>query len=309
MTRIAVIGMGAWGRQLIRVFDSVGDVVIACNRGDEAGHEWLRGAYPSIRAGSSAAEALDDPAIDAVVIATSIPSHAPLAIAALERGKHVFVEKPLATSAAEAERVVAAAGAADRTLFVGHTFLFDPAFEALRERVAGAEIEHIELSWRKYGTFGEPLVWNLLPHEVALASWLVGRTPALSMVKRGAGRTPLDRLVVDLDFGAGGPTGSIELDRLHDGKIKTALVRLRSGEELRWQNGDLSRVAAGHVAERLAERSEEPLVREARAFLEAVATGRPSRSDGRFGTAVVGVIEPIAAALEPGVAASPEPPR
>jgi predicted dehydrogenase len=298
VTRIAVIGIGTWGRQLIRVFDGLGDVVVACSRGGEAGHEWLRTTYPEIRAGSSAADALDDQSVEAIVIATSIPSHAPLAVTALERGKHVFVEKPLATSAVEAEKVVAAARAANRTLFVGHTFLFDAGFEALRDITAADPVEHIELSWLKYGTFREPLVWNLLPHEVALATWLVGRPPALSVVERASGQTALDRLVLDLDFGPGGPTGSIEIDRLHDHKVKTARVRLRSGAELRWQDGNLARIVGGRVEERLIDHSEEALVREARAFLEAVAGGRHGRSDGPFGTEVVRVIEPIAAALE-----------
>ncbi len=305
MNRIAVIGMGTWGRQLIRVFDGLGDVVVACNRGDEAAHEWLRDTYPTIRAGSSAADALDDPTVEAVVIATSIPSHAPLALSALERGKHVFVEKPLATSAVEAERVVAGARGANRTLFVGHTFLFDVALEALRDIVAHDPVEHIELSWLKYGTFREPLVWNLLPHEVALATWLVGRPPALSVVESRPGETPVDRLVVDLDFGPGGPAGSIEIDRLHDHKVKTARVRLRSGDELRWQDGSLARIAGGRVVERLVEHSEEALVREARAFLDAVGSG-VARSHGRFGTEVVRVIEPVAAALERAAATSQE---
>jgi predicted dehydrogenase len=303
MTRLAIIGMGTWGRQLIRVFNDLADVVLCCNRGDAAAHDWLRDAYPSIRAGSTAAEAIDDPSIEAVVIATSIPSHASLAIACLERGKHVFVEKPLATSAAEAERVVAAAEDVGRTLFVGHTFLFDAAFEALHEIANGQEVEHIELQWLKYGTFGEPLVWNLLPHEVALAIWLVGRPPSLSVVESRSGPTPVDRLLVDLDFSPGGPTGTIEIDRLHDEKVKTARVRLRSGEELRWRDGDLDRFRVDEMPERLISHSEESLVREAKAFLDAVATGRPSRSDGPFGATVVRVIEPIAASIE---AAPPE---
>lgn len=308
MTTLAVIGMGPWGRRLIRVFDGLADVRLACNRGDEDAHAWLRATYPSIRPGSSAAEAIDDPSIDAVVIATSIPSHAALAIASLEGGKHVFVEKPLATTAAEAERVIAAARAARRTLFVGHTFLFDAAFEALHDIVDASEIASIHLSWLKDGTFGEPLVWNLLPHEVALATWLAGRPPTLSIVEHRAGPTAVDRLVVDLAFD-GGSTGTIEIDRLHRPKVKTARVRLRSGDELLWQDGNLSRTAGDGQVESLVEHVEESLVREAQAFLDAIASGDPGRSDGEFGLAVVRAIEPVALALEATRSAVPEPVR
>jgi predicted dehydrogenase len=297
-TRIAVIGMGTWGRQLIRVFDSLAHVVIAANRGGQAGHAWLRDSYPEIRPTSDARDAIADPSVEAVVIATSIASHASLAIAALDHGKHVFVEKPLATSAEEAEQVVASARSAGRTLFVGHTFLFDAAFEALHGIVRLDPIDRIDLTWLKYGTFVEPLIWNLLPHEVSLATWLTGVVPSLRVTEHRSGETPLDRLVAVLDFGPDGPDGSITIDRQHGEKLKSAVVRTRSGEELRWLNGDLDRMRGVRVVERLVDHSEEALVREARAFLEAVSSGTDARSDGVFGTAVVSAIAPIAAQLE-----------
>ncbi|HEU4920832.1 MAG TPA: Gfo/Idh/MocA family oxidoreductase [Candidatus Limnocylindrales bacterium] len=309
MTRVAIVGMGTWGRQLIRVFDDLADVVLCCSRGDPAGVEWLRRSYPAIRAGSSAEVAFDDPSIEAVVIATPIPTHAPLAIAALAAGKHVFVEKPLATSGSEARRVVDAADASGRTLFVGHTFLYDAAFEALHGLVQRDPIETIELSWLKYGTFREPLAWNLLSHEVALAMWLVGRAPVLRIVERGSGQTATDRLVAELDFGAGGPAGRIEIDRAHREKVKTARIRTRSGQDYRWRDGSLERLPDRGAPERLVEHTEETLVREAAAFLEAVSSGRPSRSDGPFGAAVVDVIEPVAAALEVAIPTVAEPIR
>ena len=296
-TRIAVIGMGTWGRQLIRVFDGLADVVIAANRGDDAGQAWLRDAFPHIRPSADAVATLADPSVEAVVIASSIASHASLAMVALERGKHVFVEKPLATSADDAEAVVAAARAAGRTLFVGHTFLFDAAFEALHDIVERDPIDRIDLTWLKYGTFREPLVWNLLPHEVSLAAWLVGVAPSLRVTEHRSGETVVDRLVADLDFGADGPRGTITIDRLHGEKLKSAVVRTRSGDELRWQNGALDRMRGERVVERLVEPAEEALVREARAFLDAVAGGTEGRSDGDFGTAVVRVIEPVATQL------------
>ena len=290
--------MGTWGRQLIRVFDVLADVVLACNRGDAAAREWLRDAHPSIRIGSSGADAFDDPTIDAVVIATPVDTHAELSVAALRAGKHVFVEKPLATTGAEAWRVVESARAAGRTLFVGHTFLYDAAYEKLHEIVGGDPVEHLELSWLKYGTFREPLAWNLLSHEVALAMWLVAEAPSLRIRERASGQTRTDRLVVDLDFRASGPTGSIEIDRLHGDKVKTGLVRTRSGREYRWRDGDLDELPPGRPPERLVTHREETLPREATAFLDAIATGGTPRTDGPFGAAVVDVIEPLAASLE-----------
>jgi predicted dehydrogenase len=299
MTRVAVVGIGVWGRQLIRVLNDLAEVVVCCNRGDTDGQEWVRHRYPAIRVGSSSQEAIADPAVEAVVIATPIATHAPLAIASLSAGKHVFVEKPLGTTAAEAWRAVEAAEAARRTLFVGHTFLFDACFEALHAIARDDAVERIDLSWLKYGTFGEPLVWNLLPHEVALAMWLADATPSLTVLERASGPTPLDRLRIRLDFGARGPAGSIEIDRIHeDDKTKSARLETRSGVTYLWRDGDLYRIGADDREERLMEHSEEALVREVRAFLDGVETGRPTRSDGPFGASVVDVIEPIATWLQ-----------
>lgn len=298
MTRVAVVGMGTWGRQLIRVVNDLAELVLCCNRGDVAARDWLRREYPAVRASSSAREAIDDPTLDAVVIATPIATHAALATAALEAGRHVFVEKPLATTGPEAWLVVDAARAAGRQLFVGHTFLFDTGLEALHEIVRDDPIERIELTWLKYGTFGEPLAWNLLSHEVSIAMWLVGAAPELTILERAAGETAVDRLRLGLAFGAGGPTGWIEIDRMHHTKRKTVRAVTRSGAAFLWRDGDLLRLQERSEPELLVSHGEETLVREVRAFLDSVETGRTPRTDGRFGASVVDVIAPVAVALE-----------
>ncbi|HET9521725.1 MAG TPA: Gfo/Idh/MocA family oxidoreductase [Candidatus Limnocylindrales bacterium] len=307
MTGVAVLGMGTWGRNLIRVFSDQADVVVCANRGDRDAHDWLRREYPRSRASSSAHDAIEDPAVEAVVIATPIATHASLATASLAAGKAVFVEKPLATTAAAARRVVDAADAAGHVLFVGHTFLFDAAFEALEVITRSDPVETIALSWLKQGTFTEPLVWNLLPHEVALASWLTGSTPSLSILDRAAGPTEVDRLRLRLDFGAVAPRGTIEIDRIHGSKTKRARVGLRSGAVLEWKDGELSRIEPSGEARLLVGRTEEALGREVAAFLAAVRTGRPDKSDGHFGAAVVEAIEPVAISLDtaPSVAGQP----
>src|SRR6202011_4102859 len=85
-------------------------------------------------------ELLSDPQLDAIVLATPVPTHAQLAVAVLEAGKHCFVEKPLATTAADAERAVQAAEEAGRTLMVGHLLEYHPAVARLKELVDGGEL-------------------------------------------------------------------------------------------------------------------------------------------------------------------------
>lgn len=293
MTRVAVIGTGRWGRRLIRVLDDQGVLVLACNRGDAQGQAWVRNAHPGVRVSSSAADAIDDPSIDCVVVATPIATHASLAITALAAGKHVFVEKPLAMSSSDARRVVEAADRADRRLFVGHTFLYDAAFEQLHGLLADDPVRNATFAWSKYGTFDEPLVWNLLPHEVSLAMWLIGQPESIEIVEHEAGPTEVDRLRVRLGFADPDQSSLIDIDRISESRTKTARIATRSGAAYVWRDGELLVERPGRDVHRLPAEGQEALAREMRAFLASVETGEAPRSDGRFGAGVVEVVERI----------------
>src|SRR5690349_14068148 len=126
-TRVGVVGLGYWGPNLARNFDRLPGAELRwiCDASAEARDRW--GAeLPSARVASDVEELLADPELDAVVVATDVPSHAAIALRALDAGKHCFVEKPLAYSVAEAEQVVAAASASGRTLMVGHLLEYHP---------------------------------------------------------------------------------------------------------------------------------------------------------------------------------------
>ena len=241
MSRVAVIGTGRWGRRLIRVFGDLDVLVLACNRGDEEGQAWVRNAYPGVGVSSSADDAIDDPSIDTVVVATPIATHGSLVAAALAAGKHVFVEKPLATSSAEAWRLVEAADRADRRLFVGHTFLYDAGLERLHALVADDPVRHAALAWSKYGTFGEPLLWNLLPHEVSLTMWLIGQPESIEIIDHESGPTELDRLRVRLGYKEPDPSAVIEIDRISADRTHRAEIATRSGATYVWRDGEIGR--------------------------------------------------------------------
>jgi predicted dehydrogenase len=299
VSRVAVIGTGRWGRRLIRVLGDLGVLELACNRGNVEGQAWVRSAYPSVRVSSSAADAIDDPSIDCVVVATSIPTHASLAVAALAAGKHVFVEKPLAMTSADAWRVVEAADRADRRLFVGHTFLYDTGFERLHGLLADNPVRKASFVWLKYGTFDEPLIWNLLPHEVSLTMWLIGQPETIDIVELEAGPTELDRLRLRLGFEDPDQASLIEIDRISASRTKTAQIATRSGAAYMWRDGDLLDDRPDRGDRRPAAVAEETLAREMRAFLASVETGDAARSDGRFGARVVEVVERIGRLLPP----------
>ncbi len=140
-TSIAVIGCGYWGRNLVRVFHEIGALAAVCDAdGDLAAKFAKKYSVPA----RSLDELLADDAIQAVAIVAPAATHADLAGQALHAGKHVFVEKPIALRAIEAEELIALAAEYDRVLMVGHLLQYHPAFLALRELVDGGRLGRLQ---------------------------------------------------------------------------------------------------------------------------------------------------------------------
>jgi len=138
---VAVIGCGYWGRNLVRNFAELGALAAICDP-DQATASQLSARYGAPVAALD--PMLRDPAIAGVAIAAPAAQHAALATAALEAGKHVFVEKPLALTVPEAERLCALAEQRDRLLMVGHLLQYHPAFIALRELVRDGALGRLQ---------------------------------------------------------------------------------------------------------------------------------------------------------------------
>src|SRR5436305_4411873 len=139
--RIGVAGLGYWGPNLARNFAAIDGCELAwcCDASPAARERWAR-SFPSARFTAELDDLLADPELDAVVLATPVPTHGPLAERVLDAGKHCFVEKPLAYSVAEAERAVAAADRAGRILMVGHLLVYHPGVQKLEEIAAAGEL-------------------------------------------------------------------------------------------------------------------------------------------------------------------------
>lgn len=297
MTRLALVGVGRWGRNLLRVLAPRSDVVACVGRSSISFAPWLAANHPDVRATTDLSEVLDDPTIDAIVIATPIATHAELATQALAKGKHVFVEKPLAASPAEAQALVTKARDASLTLFVGHTFLYDEALRHLRDRLGGAPAA-AWMTWTKYGSFSEGLLENLVSHDVAIAHWLFAASPLEVAVHYSRGvRTAADIACYELAFPAG--RCLVTVDRCAASTRKAVTVQDERGGLLLWENG---RVLLGgdRGPEVVFERRSEPLDVEVEAFLRAVRTGAPALTDGTFGAEVVATLGRLSAAASHG---------
>jgi predicted dehydrogenase len=183
MIRIGVIGYGYWGPNIVRNLHALDSarVVTVCDRSPEAQRR-ARHAYPSVSVTSDAAEILRSPGVDAVAIITPVWTHFELAKAALENGKHVFVEKPLTSNAAQAEELIELAQKRDLKIMVDHTFLFTGAVKKIRQLIDQGELGDLYYydSMRvNLGLFQHDIdvIWDLAPHDLSIMDYLIREEP------------------------------------------------------------------------------------------------------------------------------------
>lgn len=179
--RVGVVGVGYWGSKHVRTMrslDSVGHVVVIDPSEDRTSR--LRHTFPEVDAYRSLADALEH--VDAVVIATPPSTHAPLAILAMEAGKHVLVEKPLATTVAEGVAMDACARRNGVVLMVGHTFEYHSAVWSLREMVSSGELGdlyYVDTARLNLGLYQHDVnvLLDLAPHDISILNYVLDSQP------------------------------------------------------------------------------------------------------------------------------------
>jgi predicted dehydrogenase len=182
--RIGVVGLGYWGPNLARNFAAIADCELAyvCDA-DPVARERVARMFPEARAAADLDELLGDPELDAVALATPVPTHGVLAVRVLEAGKHCFVEKPLAQSVADAQRAVDAAQRSGGVLMVGHLLEYHPGVRKLKELTdsgeLGDEIYYIYGNRLNLGKLraDENALWSLGAHDVSVVLYLAGEEP------------------------------------------------------------------------------------------------------------------------------------
>lgn len=316
-TRVAIVGCGAWGKNHVRTHASLGTLAAVVDP-DPSVAQAHADTY-GVRA-ATFDEVLADPEIDAVVVAAPAADHARLAEAALGAGKHVFVEKPLALTVEDAERVVAAAAEADRILMVGHLLQYHPAFLALRQMVDDGslgELRYLYSNRLNLGQFRqeENALWSFAPHDLSMILSLVGEEPS-EVSATGAvflSAEVADVTTTHLAF-PGGPRAHVFVSWLHPFKEQRLvvvgseamavfddrnewdekLVVFRHGVD--WSGGRPMPVRA--ESEPVALEVSEPLKDECQHFLDCIASGEAPRTDGAEGLRVLRVLARAQAALE-----------
>jgi predicted dehydrogenase len=183
MINVGVIGYGYWGPNLVRNFVS-GEgtgVAMVCDREQERLAK-VQSLYPAVRVTTSADELINDPAVDAVVIATPVAAHYPLAMAALQAGKHVFVEKPMASTTEQAQRLIDEAGKRGLILAVDHTFVYTAAVRKMHEIIrtdAFGKVRYYDSTRVNLGLFQHDVnvLWDLAVHDLSIMRYILDSSP------------------------------------------------------------------------------------------------------------------------------------
>jgi predicted dehydrogenase len=183
MIRVGVIGYGYWGPVVARNFQTAdGCQLAAVCDANRAAQERARKAHPGVQVTSDVSEIIRSPHIDAVAVITPVWTHFELAKAALENGKHVFVEKPFTASSAEASQLIDLAAARKLQIMVDHTFLFTGAVRKIRQLIDQGvlgKLFYYDSSRVNLGLFQHDVnvVWDLAPHDLAIMNHLIDAEP------------------------------------------------------------------------------------------------------------------------------------
>ncbi len=322
--RVGVAGLGYWGPNLARNLAAIPGCQLAwlCDA-DEHARTRLAPSFPAARLTGELDELLADDQLDAIVLATPVPTHAELAIAVAEAGKHCFVEKPLATTTAGAERAVQAAERAGRILMVGHLLEYHPAVARLKELIVSEELGELFYIYGNRLNLGklradENALWSLGAHDVSVVLHLIDEEPdecfahGASYVRPGVQdvvfcylRFP-SGIVAHLHLSWLDPhkerrmtvVGARRMatfdDMLIEGKLtiydKGFDEDTRSWGEYIARSGDTFSPRIPNV---------EPLRIECEHFIDCIRHGATPRSDGHSGLRVVRVLERLQQSLEP----------
>lgn len=218
----AIIGAGNWGKKLINELTKINALKAIVFTGKPETAEWLRKNCPNIYTTNDFDEILNDKTINNVFIATPIKTHGEITLSCLGAGKNVFVEKPLSSSTDEVTHLHQLAKSNGLRLVTGYVYLFDPALTLLKKQLLDEETIEVNLNWEKYGSFEEPVIENLLVHEIAIAHYLLGKYK--SIVTKHLGE---DIVHLKLKFERG--IANIKINRTMPEKKKWADVSSNSG--------------------------------------------------------------------------------
>ena len=327
--KIGVVGCGYWGPNLVRNFRSLPDckVKVVCDLNEQRlAH--LKSLYPEVQGSTDYHHLLNGLGLDAVVIATAVQTHYPMAKASLLAGKHTFIEKPMACSSAECAELIEIARKKGLVLMVGHTFLYSPAVRKIKEIVEHGDIGEIRYICARrlnLGLFQKDInvAWDLAPHDISIALHIIGEQPSTVNCRGTAHVTPgvEDVTTMCLSFPRQ-QTAFIHSSWLDPRKVREMTIvgsrrmivydDLATLEKIRIYDARVERpphydtFAEFHYAYHYGDmyapyiKQEEPLKTECQHFLDCIRQGTVPITSGQEGMELVRILEASSESLRRG---------
>lgn len=327
MIRLGVIGYGYWGPQIVRNFNSTEDceVVVVCDKRQESLRR-LNHAYPTLQSTSNLRDVLCSPTIDAVAVVTPVWTHFELAKAALDHGKHVFVEKPFTSTTAQAEQLIELAEKKKLHIMVDHTFLFTSAVRRIRQLIeerALGRLYYYDSTRVNLGLFQHDVnvIWDLAPHDLSIMDHLVGDQPEFVIATGQSHFNHLEDVAYITMYFPDRMIAHINVNWLSPVKVRTTLIGgetkmlvwndLNADEKLKvYDKGvhmtkgqDLYQLLVGYRSgDMWAPQLEqtEALASEAKYFVDCVSKSERPFNDGVAGLRVVKMLEAADKSLKGG---------
>ena len=325
MIELAVIGAGQWGANLIRAFHTSAHARVRwVVDPDPQARSDVNAQHPDILTTTQLSEALDDPRVRAVAVATPTATHYGLGCEVIARGKHLFVEKPVTAKLAEAEDLTKRARYAGLTLMVGHIFVHNPAVEGVRQLLlegALGTLHYISMVRTNQGPVRPDVsaAWDLASHDISMVLRWLDADPLRVMALGGAwtkgrasatGAPRSDAVFATLTY-PNEVLVTLHVSWLNPGKVRDVTLvgdkALVSFDDTRAQDPiHVYRKSAPDACTRELDLhvptlpDDEPLRAQCERFISAIHSGRSPLSDGAFGARVVRVIEAIEASIVRG---------
>ena len=228
--RVGVIGYGYWGPNIVRNLNALERcrLVSVCDTNPKALTRAQK-IYPGLHLTTDVTEVLRSPDIDAVAIVTPVWTHFELAKAALENGKHVFVEKPFTSNSAQATELIELASRKNLRIMVDHTFLFSGAVRKIRELVDNGTLGplyYFDSTRVNLGLFQHDVsvVWDLAPHDLSIMDQVIGRNPEAVVATGGNHLNDLADMAFITVYFPGNVTAHINVNWLSPVKVRTTLI-------------------------------------------------------------------------------------
>ena len=302
--KVAVIGCGIWGKNVVRNFYNLGALHTVCDLDAENRKNLMR-QYPDVNIISDSNEIFNNPEIDAVAVVTPSHTHYKIVKKAIESGKHVYVEKPISTVAAEAQDLADLASKNNMVLMVGHLLMYHPAVNRLKMLIAeGAlgDIRYVQSDRLNINYFknDRSVMWDLAPHDVSMTSYILGKEPVRVISAVGASTDNndiMDITHVTIEY-EDNIIAHISDSWIHPQKRVNLLVRgtkataifddTLAENKLQIFDSTSPKVSKNEALDYI---EIEPLKLECQHFLNCIIYGKQARSDGHNGFNVVKVLE------------------